>query len=167
MTQNVDTFAEECRSILSQGASPEDLDKLRVVVEKYLADDAFVQKHLGPDFDAVRDVLYEDPDHGFCICRHVFKGENEAPPHDHGPTWAIYGQATGTTTMTEFEMVEPPQDGIPGKVTPTKTYDLTPGMAVAYPEGALHSPKRAGDTRLIRLEGKDVTKLKRDPYKLA
>ncbi|MBO6783567.1 MAG: hypothetical protein JJ899_09905 [Alphaproteobacteria bacterium] len=167
MTDKIDTFAQECRDILADGATPEKLDEVRKVVEKYLKDADFVQEQLGPHFDDVRDVLYEDPDLGFCICRHVFKGYNEAPPHDHGPTWAIYGQAMGTTTMTEFKMVEPPQGGTPGKVEPTKTYDLEPGMAVAYPTGALHSPKREGDTRLIRMEGRDVTKLSRDAYAIA
>jgi len=52
-------------------------------------------------------------------------------------------------------------------VKPTKSYDLDPGMAVAYPIGRLHSPKRAGETRLIRIEGKDVTKLSRDSYERA
>lgn len=167
MDAKVEMFAEECRSILKDGSSPEALDKVRKVVEKYLADEAFVQDQLGPDFDSARDVLYEDPDLGFCICRHVFKGYNEAPPHDHGPTWAIYGQAAGTTTMTEFEKLEPPRGEAPGKVKPTKTYDLEPGMAVAYPAGALHSPKREGDTRLIRMEGQDVTKVSRDAYAIA
>ena len=52
--------------------------------------------------------------------------------------------------------------------TPTMlVYDLDPGMAVAYPKGALHSPKREGDTRLIRIEGADVTKMKRDKYTIA
>ena len=167
MTEKIDNFAKECRDILAGGASPENLDEVRKVVEKYLNDADFVQQQLGPDFDDARDVLYEDPDLGFCICRHVFKGHNEAPPHDHGPTWAIYGQATGVTTMTEFKMVEPPQGEAPGKVEPTKTYDLEPGMAVAYPAGALHSPRREGDTRLIRMEGQDVTKVSRDAYALA
>ena len=55
----------------------------------------------------------------------------------------------------------------PGKVEPVKEYDLKPGMAVAYPTGALHAPKREGDTKLIRMEGTDVSKLKRDKYVVA
>lgn len=164
MALTIDQFADECHDILSADSSESGLEQVRQVVEKFLADQEFISEHLGPDNDANRKVLYEDPELEFCICAHVFKGSNEAPPHDHGPTWAIYGQATGQTVMTEYEKIEAPQGDAPGKVKPTKTYDLDPGMAVAYPTGRLHSPKRAGETRLIRIEGKDVTKLSRDSY---
>ena len=167
MSQTIDTFAEECRNILMNGSDEANLDQVRQVVEKYLVDDNFIETHLGPDNQENRTVLYEDPDLGFCICAHVFKGANEAPPHDHGSTWAIYGQAMGQTVMTEFEQIEPPQGDQPGKVKPVKSYDLDPGMAVAYPTGRLHSPKRAGDTRLIRIEGKDLMTVSRDQYEAA
>ncbi|MDA0786347.1 MAG: hypothetical protein O3B37_08645 [Proteobacteria bacterium] len=167
MALTVDQFAEDCRQILTKDSSEAGLEQVRQVVEKFLADQEFISEHLGPHADANREVLYEDPDLGFCICAHVFKGTNEAPPHDHGSTWAIYGQATGQTVMTEYEKIEAPHDGAPGKAKPIKSYDLDPGMAVAYPIGRLHSPMRAGETRLIRIEGKDVTKMSRDSYERA
>jgi hypothetical protein len=37
-------------------------------------------------------------------------------------------------------------------------------MAYVYNEGDLHSPRRAGSTRLIRIEGRDVTKIRRHAY---
>jgi|TARA_A100001037_G_scaffold302160_1_gene333181 predicted metal-dependent enzyme (double-stranded beta helix superfamily) len=167
MALTIDQFAEECQQILSTDSGESGLEQVRLVVETFLADQEFISEHLGPDNEDNRRVLYEDPELEFCICAHVFKGANEAPPHDHGPTWAIYGQATGQTVMTEFEQVSPPADDSPGKVKPTKSYDLDPGMAVTYPIGRLHSPKREGETRLIRIEGKDVTKLSRDAYERA
>jgi hypothetical protein len=42
-----------------------------------------------------------------------------------------------------------------------KTYKLTPGMAYLYNEGDLHSPARVDSTRLIRIEGKNMEKVKR------
>lgn len=167
MSQNIETFAEECRNILQNGSDETNLDQVRRVVEKYLVDDEFISTHLGPDNQDNRKVLYEDPDLGFCICSHLFKGANEAPPHDHGNTWAIYGQVSNQTVMTEFEQIEPPQGDKPGKVKPVKSYDLNPGMAVAYPTGRLHSPKRTSDTRLIRIEGKDLMTVSRDAYEAA
>jgi hypothetical protein len=41
---------------------------------------------------------------------------------------------------------------------------MTPGMAHLYDEGDLHSPGREAETRLIRIEGIDLTKVKRDKY---
>jgi len=41
---------------------------------------------------------------------------------------------------------------------------MTPGMAHLYGEGDLHSPQREAETRLIRIEGIDLIKVKRDKY---
>jgi len=42
---------------------------------------------------------------------------------------------------------------------------LAAGMAHIYHEGDVHSPKRTAATGLLRIEGKNTTKLKRYPYK--
>lgn len=49
-----------------------------------------------------RQVIYEDPKPGFCICAHVNRDAREANPHDHGTSWAIYGQAFGETEMSDY-----------------------------------------------------------------
>lgn len=167
MADKLETFAAECHRILESDPSPAGLEAVREKLEPLLEDSEFVTTHLGPDNDSERTVLYEDPELGFCILAHVFKGAKSAPPHDHGDQWAIYGQATGVTEMTEYEMVSPPSGDAPGRVRPSKTYVMEPGDAVAYPAGALHSPRREGDTRLIRLEGKNLEGVKRDKFELA
>src|SRR6266567_827865 len=111
-----------------------------------------------------RKILYEDPDLGFCILAHVYHGAKESAPHDHGPTWAIYGQAAGETLMNEWALVEPASEQKPGKVRHVRAYPLKRGMAHVYNEGDLHSPKREGSTRLIRIEGRNMDKVKRLPY---
>lgn len=167
MGQTIEQFGACCRDILKRDAGPEGLEKVRQNLEEVLADEDFLAAHLGPEADSQRKIIYEDPELKFCVLAHVFTGPKESPPHDHGPTWAIYGQATGTTEMTEYRVVQAPKAGKPGKVEPFKTYEMTPGMAVAYDVGQVHSPKREGDTRLIRIEGMDVTTVKRTPLELA
>jgi len=66
--------------------------------------------------------------------------------------------------MTEWKKLQAPSDDAPGLVEPVKTYELKPGMAVVYNEDAIHSPERAGPTRLIRIEGRNLDGAKRDPY---
>ena len=46
----------------------------------------------------------------------------------------------------------------------TRTYQLRPGDAHVYNEGDLHPPRRDGPTALIRIEGTDMTKVKRLRY---
>ena len=91
-----------------------------------------------------------------CILAHVYRDAKESAPHDHGPTWAIYGQAFGETVMSDWDKLAPASEQEPGKVRLRRQYTLTPGMAYVYNEGDLHSPRRDGPTRLIRIEGRDV-----------
>jgi hypothetical protein len=66
--------------------------------------------------------------------------------HDHGPSWAVYSQVTGATEMTDWKLVERPENGKPGKVIRYRIYNLTPGKAhpttkaICIHHGA--SPKR-------------------------
>ena len=48
-------------------------------------------------------MLYEDPELGFQILAHINDKARVSPPHDHGASWAIYGQATHYTDMIEWE----------------------------------------------------------------
>ena len=63
--------------------------------------------------------------------------------------------------------MQKPANGEPGKVEKVRTYKLTPGTAYVYNEGDLHSPRREGDTRLIRIEGTDLSGIKRDKFEVA
>jgi hypothetical protein len=49
-------------------------------------------------------------------------------------------------------------------VKKTRSYKLTPGAVHVYNEGDLHSPGRAGPTRLIRIEGTNMEKVQRAKY---
>src|SRR5215471_18322570 len=164
MAYTLDQFAADCRTALLKDAGPTGRERVRQFTEKACTDRNFIARHLGPDVDAERTILYEDPDLHFCILGHVYKGAKTSAPHDHGPSWAIYGQATGETEMTDWRLVERPTNGKPGKVAKVRTYKMTPGMAHLYGEGDLHSPRRESETRLIRIEGIDLSKVKRDKY---
>jgi hypothetical protein len=63
--------------------------------------------------------------------------------------------------MNDWSLVQPATEQVPGKVKHVRTYKLTPGVAHLYNEGDLHSPSRAASTKLIRIEGTDMTKVKR------
>ncbi|MDX1484255.1 MAG: hypothetical protein R3229_07225 [Alphaproteobacteria bacterium] len=164
MNPVIEQFAKDCHDILKQDPGAEGLERVRQKLEGILEDESVIAEYLGPDTDSPRNILYQDPELGFCIIAHVYKDASKRNPHDHGASWAIYGQVAGVTEMTEFRMVEKPTDSVPGKAKAVKTYDLKPGMAVAYEPGKLHAPVRYGPTRLIRIEGMNLDKVKRDKY---
>lgn len=166
MAHTLEQFATACHRILKAEPGSEGQQKVCALLRDVLKDEDFIAAHLGDDVPE-RKVLYEDPELGFCILAHAYADAKESPPHDHGPSWAIYGQACGETEMTDWEMVEPASADKPGKVRKVKSYTLTPGMAFAYDVGDLHSPRRSGPTRLIRLEGINMEKVRRLAYRPA
>ena len=163
MGYTLERFSSECHRILAADSGPEGRNKVCALVKDVLKDEDFVGTHLH-DGVPERKILYEDPELGFCILGHVNHGARESQPHDHGPTWAIYGQARGKTIMRDWLKLEAASEDKPGKVRLVKEYALEPGDAHLYNEGDLHSPRREGATRLIRIEGRNVEKIRRFPY---
>ena len=163
MSHTLDAFAARVRAILQKEDNPAGREKVAALLSDALKDRAFVESL----FDAnspERKVLYEDPQLGFCILAHRYTDAKNSPPHDHGPSWAIYGQADGETVMTDWTLVDAPPPGKPGKVKKLREYTLTPGLAHVYNEGDLHAPSRAGPTRLIRIEGTNMERVARGKY---
>src|SRR5262245_58815120 len=100
-------LAADIRETLKTSPGRDGKEAIRAFVTKALTDPAFVAAHLkarAPGGNP-REVLYEDPELGFCICGHVYGNKANGHPHDHGPSWAIYGQATGITEMTDWKIV--------------------------------------------------------------
>ena len=102
MSVSLEQFSDECRNILTEKSGADALEGVRQALEKVLIDDAFVAQNIGPDETAGRKVLFEDPKLGFTICAHARGNKAESPPHDHGASWAIYGQVAGETHMTDW-----------------------------------------------------------------
>jgi len=166
MAQTLEQFAKFCHDTIKAHHGPAGREKVCGALRELLVDQSFVAKYLSDDTPE-RKVLYEDPEFGFCILAHYYRGAKDSNPHDHGPSWAIYGQAVGETAMTDWSLVEAPAGEKPGKVRKAKTYSLTPGVAYVYNEGDLHSPSRKTSTKLIRIEGINMDNVKRAKFVVA
>ena len=166
MNKVLHDLAKKCQKILSERPGPEGREKIAELLQVLLSDPANVDA-LVPESTGERDILYEDPELGFCILAHKYEGEKTAPPHDHGPSWAIYAQARGETIMRDYDRIEDASADKPGRVKVSRTYSLTPGIAKVYNEGDLHSPTRVGPTSLVRVEGTNMSRVERLRYELA
>ena len=163
MGHTLEGFAAVCHRILTEEPGRAGRERVCALLKDVLEDDSFVTEHLKDD-GPERKILYEDPQLGFCILAHVYHGPKESQPHDHGPSWAIYGQARGETVMSDWAVVEPATGERPARVKRVRRYPLTPGAAHVYHEGDVHSPRREGPTRLIRIEGTNMDRVQRRPY---
>lgn len=165
MGLNLNAFASQCRDILKKDDGPAGRMQVAEILKLLLTDRETLEAYIGPN-TGERELLYEDAELGFCILAHQYKGSKSSDPHDHAHSWAIYGQANGETQMQDYELVEKPQGDIPGKVRAIRSYTLTPGVAYVYNEGDIHSPTRLAPTALIRIEGTNMAKVKRDKFTL-
>ena len=66
--------------------------------------------------------------------------------------------------MREYDLVQQATADTPGKVSVNKTYQMRPGDAYVYDEGVLHAPTRTEPTSLLRIEGTDMTQVRRLKY---
>ena len=163
MASKLDSFVADCRTALKSQPGTEGREKVRDLVKQVLADPEFVATYI-PESTPERHVLYEDPELGFTVLAHGYTGAKGSKPHDHGPSWAIYGQASGETIMTAWDCVSRPTESTPGQAKFNHNYVMKPGDAYLYDVGVLHSPERKSSTRLLRIEGLNMAKIKRLPY---
>jgi hypothetical protein len=169
MTYILEQFAADIRAALKADPSPAAKHAVCAYVSRSLNDPVFIATYLKdrPPNANPREILYEDPELGFCICAHVFDGPANGSPHDHGSSWAIYGQAVGVTEMTDWKIVQKGEGGAPSLVEPARTYVMKPGDAHFYDVADVHSPRRAAPVKLIRIEGRNLDHVKRSNIKAA
>ena len=167
MAYTLTQLAADIRETLKVDAGLGGKEKVCALVSRCLTDKAFVATHLKDRAPGAhpREVLYEDPELGFCICGHVYSGPAHGSPHDHGSSWAIYGQAVGVTEMTDWKIVRKGSGDEPSLVEPVKTYPMKPGDAHLYDVGVVHSPKRDAPVKLVRIEGKNLDRVQRSNIK--
>lgn len=165
MTYTLDKMVTDCRGALANDTGAVGRNAVRKFIEQACLDDDFVATHLGPDNDTPRKVIYEDDELGFCILVHVAAPETGLPhPHNHGPTWAIYGIAAGVTEMTDWHCTKKPDGRTPGEVVKVRSYELPLGTAHLYNEGDLHSSRREHEVRMVRIEGINLMGVRRPRY---
>jgi predicted metal-dependent enzyme (double-stranded beta helix superfamily) len=167
MAYDLDQFIADCRTALARDPGPAGREEVRVRLEKLLSNQEFVRKYCGEDAPRGLKVLYEDPKLGFQILAHINDKARKSPPHDHGASWAIYGQATLYTDMIEWEREDSGSDPKHAKLKPAKTYRLTPGHAGIYQDGKIHSIDYPDKSRFVRVTGTNLDRIPRVSFDLA
>jgi hypothetical protein len=165
MSHTLEQFASQCHGFLKSSPGPTGRQKVAEALQQILLDESFIAKYLPPS-TGEREVIYQDPEMGFCIVVHHYLGPKSSDPHDHAHSWAIYGQVRGRTEMRDYQKMEDASADKPGKVKVTRSYALTPGVAHVYNEGDIHAPERKDSTSLIRIEGTDMSKVKRFKFEV-
>ena len=165
MSYDLDVFTADCHSIISRDPGPGGREEARVLFEKLLQNKEFVRKHCVESKPGLH-LLYDDPELKFQVLAHVNENPRVSPPHDHGASWAIYGQATEYTDMTEWERTDDGSDPAHAILKPIKTYRLTPGHAGIYQDGTIHSIDYPAKSCFVRVTGTNLDRIARVMFDL-
>jgi predicted metal-dependent enzyme (double-stranded beta helix superfamily) len=167
MTYTLDAFCKDCQSVLKADKGPGGREKIRGLIEKLLTNKEFVAEHLGPQVATGRTTLYEDPELKFCVLAHVDRGGRSSTPHDHGRSWAVYGQAVGWSDMSIWKRKDGGAGAGPAELVKIDTFRLDPGKAGIFDIGAIHGVDRSpGDCTFLRVTGEDLEVVPRLKYDL-
>jgi predicted metal-dependent enzyme (double-stranded beta helix superfamily) len=161
MVYDLNQFIDDCRTTLARDPGPSGRQQVLKDLERLLKNQDFVAEYCGDDQPSGIKVLYEDPKLGFQVLSHIMDKARVSPPHDHGASWAIYGQATQYTDMTEWQREDDGRDPKHAKLKPVKKYRLNPGQAGIYQDGAIHSIDYPDKARFVRVTGTDLDKIDR------
>ena len=161
MAYTLEQFTDDCRDILKGKQDRAALEKVRDRLEVLLKDDDFVAEYCGPDAPPGPSLLYEDPELGFHVLGYAMSNPHESLPHDHGESWAVYGQAAEYTDMTEWERLDDGTEEGKARIEPGKRYRLERGQAGIFDDYAIHSISYPAGARFVRITGVDLDSIRR------
>ena len=151
MAYSLVDFCGDVRSILAGTDSHDGREQVRRKLEMLLADPGFRAAYLDAGEDGMTQI-YADPGLGFCVLAYNMTAPRTSPPHDHGESWAVYGQAAGYTDMTLYSQ---PDEG--GRIEPTRTYRLEAGRAGLFDVREIHSISYGEAAKFVRVTGVDMS----------
>jgi hypothetical protein len=161
MPYTLNDFAADCRNALSDDPGPAGRQQVRDHLCQLLKEDRFVDAHCGPDVKPGTSLLYEDDILGFQIVAHIMGDTYDGGPHDHGASWAIYGQAVGYTDMTEWARLDDGTEEGVAKIKKANEYRLKRGDAGIFDDFKIHSISYPSGARFIRVTGVDLSTIAR------
>ncbi len=157
MSYSLDDFCADTRAILGARDDHDSRDAVRQKLESLLRDPAFLATYVGPDSETGVQQIYQDADLHFCVLAYNMAEPRTSPPHDHGDSWAVYGQAEGATDMTVWSA----QDD---NIGPSRNFRLEPGQAGLFDVREIHSIDYTAGAKFVRVTGVDMSQETRRVY---
>jgi predicted metal-dependent enzyme (double-stranded beta helix superfamily) len=159
MTYKFDSFCSDCREAYDKNTGKADIEIIRQNLTKLLNENSeFVEKNCGKDLEYGVHELFKDPQTGFIVYAHNFKKGRTSPPHDHGASWAVYGQARKFTDMTEYRRLDDKSKVGFAQIEETKKYRLDVGMVGKFGPHDIHQIHFEDDASFVRVTGSDLFK---------
>ncbi|MDX1484307.1 MAG: hypothetical protein R3229_07485 [Alphaproteobacteria bacterium] len=160
MAYTLEEFCQDCHDILTRAPNDAGREEVRGNLEKLLDNADFVAETWNDDTPPGKRVLYHDKDTDVYVLAHVQEPGKRGNPHSHGESWAIYGNALGSTEMTVWRRTNA-EDDDHTELEIEEVYSITPGVARAYGPGVIHSTAHPEKAWVVRVTGTDLDTLPR------
>ncbi|MFW6093451.1 MAG: hypothetical protein ACODAC_05700 [Pseudomonadota bacterium] len=157
MRYSLNDFCTDVRSILQKQDDHDGRERVRQKLELLLGCPEFRAEYLGADEPSGERKIHEDPELHFCVLTYHMTTPRASAPHDHGDSWAVYGQAEGHTDMTTWQAGD-------GEVIPVRTFRLEPGQAGLFDVREIHSVRYTEGAKFVRVTGVDLSTVSRRVY---
>ena len=166
MSYTFEQFCSDCRDVLTSQPGPDGREKVRCKLENLLKEPDFLKAECGSKAQPGIRTIYRDKKTGFNVLIHVYDSGKKGPPHDHGKSWAVYGQAEKWTDMTLWKRKD---DGLKegfSELKEDRSFRLKAGMAGIFEIGEIHSIQFPDGARFVRVTGTDLDKIPTKRYNL-
>ncbi len=161
MSYSLEQFCRDSREALRNNPGHEGRDITRGNLEKLLLDPDFLASTLGADQAKGVRTLYEDPELKFCVLAYRAGAGHKSPPHDHGASWAIYGQAEKHTDMKVYNRTGGGEGAGEAELKVIDEFRLEPGQAGLFDVGEIHAIDHPEGARFVRVTGTDLNQVRR------
>ncbi len=161
MSYSLDDFCKDTRDILKPEPGPAGVERVRANMERLIKDGDFIKQHFHDDVEYGVRRIYVDSELGFEVLGYRCEKARSSPAHDHGDSWALYGQVRNFTEMTEYDRMDDGKD--PGRATLNvkSKYKLNPGQVGMYWGRQLHATFTPVNCCYLRVTGTDLEKTSR------
>ena len=156
MSYTLEGFCADCSKELKAESGLDGHEKVRVNLEKLLGEVDFIAAHCGPNAEPGIRTIYKDAETGFTVLVHVYEAGKTGPPHDHGTSWAVYGQAAEFTDMTVWRRLDDGATDGKAELVKEQNFRIAPGMAGKFEVGDIHSVHFPDGARFVRVTGTDL-----------
>jgi predicted metal-dependent enzyme (double-stranded beta helix superfamily) len=166
MPYTLEEFCNDCCAAIRKDPGNGGREVIRRNLERLLENKALVDKECAADRPRGTYTLYHDPELDFHVLAHCFDKGTVSPPHDHGHSWAVYGQARNHTDMTVWRRTDGGGKHGHAELAVKKKYRLDAGQAGTFNPGDIHSIDFPDGSRFIRVTGTDLDHVDQAVYNL-
>ena len=160
MTRSLEQFGRQSTKVLQEEPLDVALERIAAGLAVLISDPDFVAHAFSESDPPGKKQLLHDPATGYYLFAHVQKAGKSGKPHSHGASWAIYGNVTGFTEMTEWSRTNPESEDH-AVLEKGDVYRVGAGQTKAYGPHLIHSTAHPEQCWVLRMTGANLDTIPR------